>query len=154
MPDLDESDLRLLALLQRDGKLGVQDLAEAAGLSASPAWRRVRRLEQDGTIRSYVALLDPKRIGLEVTAYVHVSLLDHTEATISRFDDFVRTEDQVLECATVTGSHDFILKVVARDPESLERFLMRRLLALGIVRATSTNFVLRQTKQTTCLPLA
>lgn len=150
---LDEPDKRLLGLLQRNARLSTQELAGRTGLSASPAWRRVRRLEQDGVIRHYVAMLDPRRLGLHAVAYVHVSLLDHTEATISRFDAFVQAEDQIVECASITGSNDYVIKVYARDPEHLEFFIMRRLLALGVVRSSTTNFVLRQTKYTTALPL-
>jgi len=86
-------------------------------------------------------------------AYVQVSLLDHTEATLARFDRFVQTEAQILECATITGTFDYQLKIVATDPEGLEHFLMRRMLSLGIIRSTVTHFVLRQTKYTTALPL-
>lgn len=150
---LDDSDRALLDILQRQGRIATQDLATAAGLSASPAWRRVRRLEDEGVIAGYVAMLDPRRLGLRAVAYVHVSLLDHTEATIARFDAFVQGEARVVECATITGTSDYVLRVVARDPEDLEHFIMRRLLALGIVRASTTNFVLRQTKYTTALPL-
>ena len=149
----DEFDKRLLRLLQRDARLSTQELADQAGLSASPAWRRVRRLEQEGLIRTQVAMLDPKKLGLHAVAYVHVSLLDHAEATIGRFDAFVQAEDQVVECASITGSNDYVLKVYARDPEHLEFFIMRKLLALGLVRSSTTNFVLRQTKYTTELPL-
>ncbi len=153
MEPLDEFDKRLLRLLQRDSRISTQDLAERAGLTASPAWRRVRRLEQAGVIARQVAILDPRQLGLHAVAYVHVSLLDHTEASIARFEDFVQRQDQVVECASITGSSDFMLKVVARDPADLEFFIMRRLLALGIVRSSTTNFVLRQTKYTTELPL-
>lgn len=153
MPDLDEIDRRLLRLLQRDCTLSTQALADHAGLSTSPAWRRVRRLIEDGVIRKQVALLAPETAGLHAMAYVQVSLLDHTEESIDRFDRFVRTEDQIVECATITGTSDYHLKIVAADPEGLEHFIMRRLLALGIIRGTVTNFVLRQTKYTTALPL-
>ena len=153
MQSLDEFDKRLLRLVQHDARLSTQDLADGAGLSASPAWRRVRKLEQDGVIRAHVAMLDPRKLGLHAVAYVHVSLLDHTEATIARFDGFVQAEDQVVECASITGSNDYVLKVFARDPEALEFFIMRKLLALGVVRSSTTNFVLRQTKYTTELPL-
>lgn len=149
----DEFDKRLLRLLQADARLSTQELADRAGLSASPSWRRVRRLEQDGIIRKHVAMLDPKKLGLHAVAYVHVSLLDHTEATIARFDTFVQDQDQVVECASITGSNDYMLKVFARDPEDLEFFIMRKLLALGVVRSSTTNFVLRQTKYTTELPI-
>lgn len=149
----DDFDKRLLRLLQHDARLSTQELADRVGLSASPAWRRVRRLEQDGVIRGQVALLDPRKLGLHAVAYVHVSLLDHAEATIARFDQFVQAQDQVVECASITGSNDYVLRVVAKDPEGLEFFIMRKLLALGVVRSSTTNFVLRQTKFTTELPI-
>ena len=153
MTDLDPTDRRLLALLQRNARASTQDLAEAAGLSPSPAWRRVRRLEEAGVITGHVALLSAQRLGLRAMAYVQVSLMDHTEASLARFARFVEAEAQVLECASITGAADYLLKIVAEDAEGLERFLMRRLLATGIIRATVTNFVLRQTKYTTALPV-
>lgn len=153
MPDLDETDLRLLRLLQKDTTLSNQALADKTGLSTSPAWRRVRRLIEGGVIERQVALINPRRAGLHAMAYVQVSLLDHTEGTIARFDQFVQTEDQIIECATITGTSDYQLKIVAPDPEGLENFIMRRLLALGIVRDTVTHFVLRQTKYTTAMPI-
>lgn len=153
MPQLDETDRRLLRLLQRDSTLSTQALAEQAGLSASPAWRRVRRLIEEGVIRRQVALVDPVRAGLHAMAYLQVSLMEHTEESLARFDRFVQTEDQIVECSAITGTSDYHLKIVAPDPEGLEHFIMRRMLALGLVRGTVTNFVLRQTKYTTALPL-
>ncbi len=153
MPELDDFDKRLLRLLQHDARLTTQELADRAGLSVSPAWRRIRRLEQEGIIRGQVAMLDPRKLGLHAVAYVHVSLLDHAEATIARFDQFVQEQDQVVECASITGSNDYVIRVVAKDPEDLEFFIMRKLLALGVVRSSATNFVLRQTKYTTALPI-
>ncbi len=154
MQPLDDFDKSLLRQLQHDAGLSTQQLADRAGLSVSPAWRRIRRLEQDGIIRTRVAMLDPRKLGLHAVAYVHVSLLDHAEATIGRFDAFVQAQDQVVECASITGSNDYLLKVFAHDPEDLENFIMRKLLALGVVRSSTTNFVLRQTKYTTELPIA
>ncbi|MCI2398719.1 Lrp/AsnC family transcriptional regulator [Aliiroseovarius subalbicans] len=153
MPDLTAQDARLLSLLQQDAKRSTQDLADAAGMSASPAWRRVRKLESDGVIDRTVALLNPRKLGLNTLAYVHVSLMDHSEASIRAFDSFVAREDQIVECCSITGADDYLLKVVAPDPEALETFLMRRILALGIVRSSTTHFVLRQKKHVTALPL-
>jgi DNA-binding Lrp family transcriptional regulator len=153
LQDFDSFDRAILTVLQRDAKISLGDLAARVGLSTSPCWRRVRRLEEAGVIRGQVALLDPRALGLQAMAYVHVSLLQHTEATIAAFDAFVAREAQVVECAAITGSSDYMLKVVARDPEDLERFLMKRLLGLGIVRASTTNFILRQKKYSTELPL-
>nr|WP_111300234.1 Lrp/AsnC family transcriptional regulator [Paracoccus saliphilus] len=153
MPTLDDIDRRILRLLQRDATMSTQALAEAAGLSSSPAWRRLKRLIDDGVIQRQVALVPPALAGLHAMAHVQVSLLDHTEQTLARFDRFVQTEDQIMECATITGTYDYQLKIVAADPEGLEHFLMRRMLPLGIIRSTVTHFVLRQTKYTTALPL-
>lgn len=107
----------------------------------------------DGVIEKQVALVNHAQAGLHAMAYVQVSLLDHTEESISRFDRFVQTEDQIIECATITGTSDYQLKVLAADPEGLEHFIMRRMLALGIIRSTVTHFILRQTKYTTAIPL-
>ena len=150
---LDEADRRILRIVQRDGGLTLQDLAERAGLSASPCWRRLRRMQEAGVIRGTVALVDPRAVGFGTRAIVHVSLIDHTEATIARFDQFVQRSGQVMDCASITGSDDYVLTVVARDPEDLERFLMRELLALGVVRSSTTHFVLRQTKASTAVPV-
>lgn len=153
MPKLDEADRRLLKLLQRDSTLSTQALADESGLSSSPAWRRVRRLINEGYIARQVAIVPPVKVGLHAMAYVQVQLLDHTEASIAKFERFVQVEDQIIECATITGTSDYLLKIVAADPEGLEHFIMRRMLALGIVRGTMTNFVLRQTKYTTAMPV-
>ncbi len=149
----DEFDKSLLDVLQHAGKSSAQDLAERTHLSATPCWRRVKRMEEDGVIEKYVAVLDPRKVGLHATAFVHVSLTDHTEATIARFDAFVQASDQVTECYSITGEADFVLKVMATDPEDLESFIMKELLGLGVVRASMTNFVLRRTKDTHALPL-
>ncbi|WP_166416876.1 Lrp/AsnC family transcriptional regulator [Cochlodiniinecator piscidefendens] len=153
MPSIDDFDRQLLALLQKNGKLGIQDLAAQTSLSTSPCWRRIRKLEEAGVIDKYVALLDRRALGLNAMAYVHVSLLEHTEETIKAFDSFVARTDEIIECCSITGSNDYMLKVVAPDAEGLEEFLMKDLLALGIVRSSVTNFVLRQKKFTTELPL-
>lgn len=151
--ELDEADRRILRALQRDASLSIQALAEQVGMSATPCWRRVKALRDMGVIRAEVALLDRRRLGLTALAYVHLSLTDHSEATIQRLDDFVQRHDQIVECATITGSDDYVIKVLARDPEDLERFIMKELLALGVVRSSTTHFVLRQTKYSTAVPL-
>ena len=151
--ELDGNDRKILALLQANGKLGARELAERLSLSASPCWRRVKRLEALGVIDRYVAVLDPRSLGLHAVAHVHVSLVDHAEKTIEDFDRFVQRHEQVIECSSITGDADYALKVVAPDAEGLERFMMRELLALGLVRSSTTNFVLRQTKRSTALPL-
>ena len=153
MPVLDELDKHILQLLQRNAKISTQDLADQVNLSVSPCWRRVRKLEDAGIIERYVTLLDRRKLGLNTLAFVHVSLIEHTEAAIKIFDDFVEQEDQIIECCSITGSDDYLLKVVAEDPEGLETFIMKKVLRLGIVRSSTTHFVLRQKKYRTELPL-
>lgn len=151
--DLDDADIRILTLLQADGKASIQEIAEKVGLSSSPVWRRIRRLEESGAIDHYAAILDRKALGLNAMAYVFVSLVDHSEKTITAFGKLVAAESRVVECASITGESDYLLKVAARNPEDLEQFLMKGILAAGLVRATQTNFVLRRTKSGPDLPL-
>ena len=153
IPALTDQDKKLLHILQQDGKTNTQSLAEQTGMSPSPCWRRVRKLEDAGVIDRYVALLAPKNLGLNARAYVHVSLLDHAEESIEAFECFVQDEPQIVECCAITGADDYLLKVIAADPEGLERFIMRKILRLGVVRSSTTHFVLRQKKYTTALPL-
>lgn len=153
MPRITPQDRALLHILQHDGKTNTQTLAEQVGMSPSPCWRRVRKLEESGVIDRYVALLDAKKLDLNARAYVHVSLLDHAEETIATFDRFVENEPQIIECCAITGADDYLLKVIAADPEGLEQFIMQKILRLGVVRSSTTHFVLRQKKFSTALPL-
>ncbi|MDG1923395.1 MAG: Lrp/AsnC family transcriptional regulator [Glaciecola sp.] len=153
MHNLDNFDRSILLVLQTDGKIGNADLAEKVSLSSSPCWRRVKKLEDSGVIERYVGMLNPKALGLTAMAYVHIALLDHRQETIETLDNFVATQDQIIECSSITGSNDYVLKIIEADNESLEKFIMQRLLRLGIVRSSTTNLILRQQKYTTAVPL-
>ena len=113
----------------------------------------MRKVEGAGIIERYVTLLNRRALGLNTLAFVHVSLIEHSEQAIKVFDDFVAKEDQIIECCSITGADDYLLKVVAEDPEGLENFIMKKVLRLGIVRSSTTHFVLRQKKYRTELPL-
>ncbi|MDP6968249.1 MAG: Lrp/AsnC family transcriptional regulator [Gammaproteobacteria bacterium] len=153
MIEIDHYDRSILRVLQADGKVSNQELAEQVNLSNSPCWRRVKKLEEAGMIDGYVAMLNPKNLGLKAMAYVHIALLDHREQTIAALDHFVETQEQIIECSSITGSNDYVLKVIETDTESLDKFIMQNLLRQGIVRSSTTNLVLRQKKYTTALPL-
>ena len=153
MKNIDNYDRSILRVLQVDGKIGNQELAEKVNLSNSPCWRRVKKLEDSGVINGYVVMLNPKILGLTAMAYVHIALLDHRQKTIETLDNFVEAQEQIIECSSITGSNDYLLKIVEVDTESLEKFIMQRLLRLGIVRSSTTNLILRQKKYTTALPL-
>lgn len=150
---LDEFERRILKALQHNGRASTQELSNAVGLSPSPCWRRVKRLEDDGFITRYTAILDGKKLGLHAFAHVQISLVDHSETSVKTFQDFLKHSEQVLECASITGDFDFILKIAARDPEALEEFIMQKILRLGVVRTTATNFILRQLKVSGPLPV-
>ncbi|QLF68515.1 Lrp/AsnC family transcriptional regulator [Peteryoungia desertarenae] len=151
--ELDSLDKKLLALLQKDGRASAKDLAEQAGMSVSPCWRRIRRLEEAGVIEKYAAVLNPRELGFHAIAYVHVSLMNHGPETIAAFDHMVQTEDRIIECSSIAGDADYVMKVVVRDPEDLEAFMMKKLLGPGLVRASRTNFVLRTVKSGPSMPL-
>ena len=151
MPD--SFDRAILQALQRDGRLSNQALAEQVNLSTSPCWRRVRRLEEEGFIEGYTALLNPEKIGLHALAYIHVSLMNHAPETLASFTSFVADNPEVLECSSVTGAYDYVLKVIEKDTHALQQFLMDKLLSLGIVRETNTEIVLQQITKTTALPV-
>ncbi len=155
---LDRTDLRLLQALQQDGRLTNQALADRVALSPSPCLRRVRRLEEAGVIRQYVALLDPAAVGLGLLAYVNVKLEKRAIAAGGRFafDDFrdsVATWPEVVACYAMTGDSDYLMRVHVRDLAHFSRFVMDRLLKAPGVLDVRSSFALDVIKDTTALPL-
>jgi Lrp/AsnC family leucine-responsive transcriptional regulator len=156
--ELDRTDLRILAELQRDGRLTNQDLAERVALSPSPCLRRVRRLEEAGVIRGYVALVEPRAVGLGVVAYVNVRLEKRAPARGARipYDEFreaVRDWPEVVACHAMTGDVDYLLRVHVGALEDFSRFVQDRLLRHPGVIDVRTGFALETIKDTTALPL-
>nr|WP_067293086.1 Lrp/AsnC family transcriptional regulator [Marinobacterium profundum] len=151
---LDKTDRRLLRELQRNGRISNQELAERTSLSTAPCWRRLKKLEDSGVINRYVALLDSHKLGMQTMAFIHLSLLDHSDASIVAIDEFVEQSPEVMECYAITGSEDYLLRIVTEDMEALERFMMQKLLKLKGVKSTNSSLVLRQKKYTTELPIS
>ena len=154
-PELGAVDRRILQVLQSQGRCTYDELAQAVGLSASAALRRVRRLEDAGVIAGYVALVDPVRVGLGLTAYINVRLEKHTEShkrnPMDLFAASVQTWPEVVECSALTGEMDFLLRVVVRDMDHYSRFIMESLLKHPSVQDCKTSFVLQRVKGTTAL---
>ncbi len=153
MPTLDRTDIRMLELLQRDGRLSHVELADRVGLSPTPCTRRVRRLEQQGIIRGYAAILDPKRIGQNVLAYVQIKLERHTDDVIERFRRTLEERPEVVSAHAMTGEMDFLLEVVVPDLDALGRFTLHQLLKLPGVRDVRSSLVLETLKTVAHLPL-
>ena len=153
MSALDKFDLAILSTLQSDARQSLAEVAGKAGLSPSPTWRRIRALEDAGVIERQVAILNPHSVGLTVSAFVQVVLSDHSPAARKLFEEFVARDSRIVDCATVTGKARYIMSVVARSAGELEHFINDGLLATGVVRDASTEFVLRRVKRQTALPL-
>jgi len=150
--NMDRLDKAIIDVLQRNGKVPMQELADATHSSTTQCWRRMKQMQEQGVITGFQAILDAKSMGLEVMAYIHIALKDHDETNVQAFLELVDGCDQIVECSSILGDHDFVLKVVARSPEGLERFIRTQLLTSGLIRETRSNFVLRQTKSNAPLP--
>lgn len=150
--DLDDIDLMILRELQDDGRITNVELARRVGISPPPCLRRVRALEEAGYVKGYRGLLDPARLGYEVSAFAHVHLSSQADADLRAFEQFVRAEPLVRDCWMLSGETDFILHCVARDLATFQE-LVARLTAAPHVRNVKTSLVLRNSKDAPAVPL-
>ena len=154
---LDKLDKGILRLLQQNGRETYDGIGEQVGLSSSAVLRRVKRLEEAGVIDRYVALVKPEAVGLGLTAYLNVRLEKHTERhkrnPMDLFRASVQTWPEVVECASLTGDMDYLLRVVVQDMAHYSRFIMNTLLKHPSVQDCKTSFVLDRVKATTALPV-
>lgn len=151
--ELDSVDLHILDLLQRDASLSIADIAEKVGLSSSPAWRRIERLKKAGVITKQVTLLDTEKLGLGFEVYASVKLQLPTRENLEKFETLVADWPEVVDCATVTGAVDYMLRVVTRDMHAYDDFLRDKMLASGLVSDVQSRIVIRVPKRTTAAPL-
>ena len=149
------SDLerQLLREIQADASLSLAELSARIGMAQSTLWRKLQEFEVAGVIRARVALLDPAKVGAKLCVLAQISLADHSEASVSGFTALVRRLPEVLECHSVSGQADYMLKVRVRDVEAYEVFMSHNLLRSPFVRAVMSSFVLKEIKATTALPL-
>lgn len=153
MENLDKIDARILEELQKDGRLSHVELGARVGLSPTPCTRRVRRLEQDGIIRGYTAVLDPRQVGLRVSAFVQIKLERHTDEVVEAFRRTLEERPEVVAAHAMTGEMDFLLQVIVRDLDELGRFTLHRLLKISGVRDVRSSLVLETLKSHASLPL-
>ncbi len=151
---LSRSDRYLLNELQRDVTRSQADLADAAGMSRTSCWRRMRDFEESGLIRGKVALLDPKLAGFNIQVLLLVAMTEHTDENRLDFETHVGVLPEVTECFSVSGDRDYVLHVVVPDMEVYTEFLNAQILKHPAVRSASSTFVLRRVKYTTMLPLS
>ena len=150
---LDPTDRRLLRVLQRHGRISNAELAEKVNLSASACHRRVQRLEAEGFITGYVALLDPHRLGVPATIFVEITLTTQADEVLDAFERAVARIPDVLECHLTAGTADYILKIVAEDTEDFARIHRQYLTRLPGVAKMQSSFALRTVVKTTALPV-
>lgn len=150
---LDDAERRILRVLQEDASLPTAAVAERVGLSPSPCWRRIDRLERDGVIRKRVALLDRRAIGLNAHVFAQVKLNAHGRAHLDEFAEAIRAFPEVLECYVLMGPVDFLMRVVAEDIEAYERFFFDKLSRVPGVQEVVSTVALSEIKSTTVLPV-
>ena len=151
---LDKVDIAISERLQRDGRLSNVKLAEQLSLSEASCWRKQKRLEECGVIEGYQAILNRRKLGLGVMAFVQISCSDHSEEATEKFEKIVASAPQVLSCHNTTGEADFLLQVVARDLDSYSRFVEKVLRKLPGVLSIRSNLSLREMKTTHRFPVA
>ncbi len=152
--DLDSTERQILNVLQREGRISNVELAERVGLSESPCFRRVKRLEDCGVIESYNARIDKSTLGLQVTAFVQITLEKHDDGKREQFLDCVEAEEYIVECHATSGSYDFLLKVVAYSIDHFSKLSMQRILKFPGVSNMESHFSLMAVKQDAPLPVS
>ncbi|CAN5623072.1 Lrp/AsnC family transcriptional regulator [soil metagenome] len=146
MTHLDEIDKKILSVLQAEGRLPIVDLADRVGLSATPCQRRVKRLEEEGVITRYAALISPAAMGYGLQALVEVTLDDHAEKTVEAFEAAIRARPEVVACYAVTGDMDFLLHIFAPDLASFSDFALKALLRMPGVKGSRSTFIMQAVK--------
>lgn len=150
---LDALDRRIVAKLQRDASLSNAELADQVGSTSPSCWRRIRQLEESGVLKGAVRLADAKLLGQSVNVLCQVRLKDYSTKCIAQFEEFVGETDQIMECYSISGDWDYLMRIVSADVERYERFLMRVLLKHPSIAGASSHFALSVTKYQTALPI-
>ncbi len=151
--EMDVVDAKILELLQTDASLSIADIAEKVGLSSSPCWRRIERLKKMGVITAQVTLLDRERLGLNFEVIASVKLQMPTRENLEKFEAAVMRWPEVVDCATVTGAVDYMLRIITTDMHGYDDFLRDKILSLGLVSDVQSRIVIRVAKRTTAAPL-
>jgi Lrp/AsnC family transcriptional regulator len=151
--DLDQTDRRILGLLQTEPGIRASEVGERIGLSQSACWRRIQRLRDEGVIKDQPAILDREKVGLSTMVFAQVKLTSHGRTNITDFADAVRRYPEVLDCYVVLGNVDFLLRIVAEDIKDYERFMYEKLSRLPGVQEVNSSIALSEIKHTTVLPI-
>jgi len=149
---MDAIDRKILAVVQEDASLPVAEIGQRVGLSSTPCWKRLQRLEADGVISRRVALVEPDKVGLGITVFVSVETGDHSQEWLKRFADFVSAMPEVMEFYRMAGDVDYMLRVVVHDMQSYDSFY-KKLIATVPLKNVTSRFAMERIKSTTALPI-
>lgn len=150
---LDVTDIKLLNLLQENAKLNTKELAEKVGLSITPTYERIKRLEKQGVIEKYVALLNGKSIGKNLTVMCSVSLKSHSKEMLSEFEKLIVKLPEIIECYHIAGNYDYLLKVISSDMEEYQYFLKNTISVIPNIANVQSFFVMSKLKDSTAINL-
>ncbi len=150
---MDSIDLKILDILQRDCTIAIQDIAERINLSTSPCWKRIKRMEEQGIIKSRVALLDGSQINLGISVFVHIKTLRHDNAWLTSFSERILSFDEVVDCYRMSGEWDYLLRVAVKDIHAFDTFYKKLIKDIDGLSNVSSSFAMEEIKHTTCLPI-
>lgn len=151
--NLDSTDLRILTELQQDSSLTNIELARRVHLSPSPCLTRVKALEASGVIGRYVALVNPKQLGLNLSVFISISLKEQSKSALAEFETRIAEHDEVMECYLMTGDSDYLIRVAVADITALEKFILEQLTPIPGIEKIRSSFALKQVRYKTALPL-
>jgi DNA-binding Lrp family transcriptional regulator len=151
--NLDSTDLRILTELQQDSSLTNIELARRVHLSPSPCLTRVKALEASGVIGRYVALVNPKKLGLNLSVFISISLKEQSKSALAEFEQRIAEHDEVMECYLMTGDSDYLIRVAIADITALEKFILEQLTPIAGIEKIRSSFALKQVRYKTALPL-
>lgn len=153
MKQLDSTDHRILLLLQENAKYTIKEIARKMSMTTTPIYERIKRMEEDGYIKNYVAILDQQKVGLGITAFCHVNLSGHQQAYQKYFEKQMAAFPEVVECYHLAGAHNYVLKIIVPDMAAYQHFLNEKLAALDHIGQVQSSFVLSEVKHSTQLSL-
>ncbi|MBE0424269.1 MAG: Lrp/AsnC family transcriptional regulator [Lutibacter sp.] len=154
MINLDLTDKKILNLLQQNSKANIKEISLKIGLTQTPTYERIKRLEKTGVIKNYIAVLDKEKVGYMVEVFCQVTLSVHSKEMITRFENAINKIDEVMECFHVAGNYDYLLKIIVKDMNSYQAFLKNKLSVLDSVANVQSTFVMSSTKDSAGLNLA
>jgi Lrp/AsnC family leucine-responsive transcriptional regulator len=150
---LDPTDIKLINLLQNDAKQTNKKLSLSLNLSVTAVYERIKKLERNGIIKQYVALVDKKKVGLGFQVFCHIKLAQHSQKHIELFENQISKLDEVVECFHVSGEYDYLLKVIVRDMEHFREFMTAKLTSIEHVGSTQSSFTITEVKNHTRIPV-